>query len=236
MHDDTPPPFGDLTRRWTGLTDDDRARHARRLVAAVGCPDHHWAHVDRPVLDEGVCYLRLVRHAVAGDPIAVGWLADTHRPLLVTRGKVLLDRDPAEWAATCVEVLHATIARADESSGRWLRRRISDHLALQLARIVRRHLHRRAHERPTAPHVLPHTASGCVVDGDPHPDLSIAVDRSLRELDAATRDALQALANHEPLAELTDRHHLTDAALRQRACRARRQLRPQLAGFVRGAA
>lgn len=234
MLDDTPPPFGELTRRWTGLSDDDRARHAARLVGD-GCPDPDLAHVDTPVLDEGACYGRLVRRAVGGDPVALGWLADTHRPMLVSRGRAIFDRDPSEWGAVCEEILLATIARADFASGRWLRRRISDHMLLYISRIVRRHLRWREAERPTAPDVLQRTALVHDLEVDPHPDLTIAVYRSLQALDGPTRDALQALANQEPLSEVADRHQLSYAALRQRACRARRRLEPELAGFVRDA-
>lgn len=234
MLDDTPPPFEELTNHWIGLSDDDRVRHGARLVGD-GCPDHHLAHVDTPGLDEGACYERLVRRAVAGDPVALGWLAETHRPMLIARGRAILERDPSEWGSICEEVLLATIARADYASGQWLRRRISDHMALQVSRIVRRYLKRRAAERPTAPDVLQRTPLVHDATVDPHPDLTIAVYRSLQALDGVTRDALQALVNHEPLAEVADRHHLSHAAVRQRACRARRRLQPELAGFVRGA-
>lgn len=101
MYDTTPAPFGDVARRWSGLDDDQRQRHAARLLGC-GCAGDVLAHVDSPGLDGGVCYQRLVPAATAGDPIALGWLATTHRPLLLTRGRPLLDRDPSEWGAVCL--------------------------------------------------------------------------------------------------------------------------------------
>lgn len=127
MYDTTPAPFGDVTRRWTALDSDARQRHAVRLLSC-DCPGDVAVHVDRPGLDAGICYRQLVPAAAAGDPIALGWLATTHRPLLVARGRALLDHDPTEWGAVCLEVLHRTLASADLSEVRWLRRRVARRL------------------------------------------------------------------------------------------------------------
>jgi hypothetical protein len=93
LYDSTPAPFGDVTRRWTALGTDARQRHAVRLLGC-DCPGDVAVHVDRPGLDAGACYRQQVPAAAAGDPIALGWLATTHRPLLVARGRALLEHDP----------------------------------------------------------------------------------------------------------------------------------------------
>lgn len=233
MYDPTPPPFGDLTRRWTQLTDSQRDQHVRRLLG-VCCAEGHPAHVDRPGLDEGRCYRGLVPAAVAGDEVAIAWLATSHRPLLVARGHALLAHDPSEWGAACLEVLHTTLAKADTSEGRWLRRRVAQELTSRLSRVVSQHLARRRREYPTPPRVLHHTARPWYGQGwDPHPELTFAVDCALERLDAPTREALVALANQDPLAEIAARHGLSHAAVRQRVTRARKRLQPQLAGFRR---
>jgi len=233
MYDLTPAPFGDVTRRWTNLDLHDRQWHAVRLLGR--CVGDVIAHVDRPDLDAGVCYHRLVPAAAAGDPVAVGWLATTHRPLLIARGRALLDHDPSEWGAVCLDVLHRTLAGADLSEARWLRRRIARKLTNRLGKIVAKHLTRRQRERPTAAaglHARPDATPGW--DWDPHPDLTLQLDRALGSLDTATRESLLALANHEPLAGIAARHGLSPAAVRQRVSRARRRLQPELAAFHRG--
>jgi DNA-directed RNA polymerase specialized sigma24 family protein len=233
MYDPTPAPFGDVTRRWTALDSDHRQRHAPRLLGS-GCPGPLVAHVDRPGLDAGACYRQLVPAATAGDPIALGWLATTHRPLLVARGRALLDHDPSEWGAVCLEVLHRTLAGADLSEPRWLRRRVARALTSRLSKVVARHLDRRRRECPIAAaslHARQDPAPGW--DWDPHPDLTLDLDRALHGLDAPTRDSLLALANHEPLAGIAARHGLSYAAVRQRVTRARRRLPPQLAAYRR---
>lgn len=93
MFDPTPPPFGDVTRRWTQLEDQVRAREVDRLLGA-GCQAGHLSHVARPGRDLGGCYLRLVTAGIDGDEVAVAWLATTHRPLLVSRGLALFEHDP----------------------------------------------------------------------------------------------------------------------------------------------
>lgn len=69
MYDSTPAPIGDVTRRWTALTDHQRQAHAARLLGQ-DCGSGAPTHVDRPGLDDGACYHRLVPAAAAGDPIA----------------------------------------------------------------------------------------------------------------------------------------------------------------------
>ncbi len=233
MDDPTPPPFGDVTRRWTQLADQERARHMARLVGEA-CPSLHWAHVDRPDLDLGACYQQLVPAAAVGDEVAIGWLATSHRPLLVARGRAMLEHDPTEWGAVCLEVLHTTLAKANASAGRWLRRRVAQQLTSQLSRIVAQHVARRRREAPTAPAAL---RSAPQLPGsdrwDPHPELSLELDRALHQLDPATRDALYALAYDQPLAEIARRHGLSYAAVRQRVSRARRRLQPDLTTYRR---
>lgn len=232
MYDTTPAPFGDVTRRWTGLEHHHREQHAARL--AGHCAASPLPHVDRPELDGGACYWRLVPHAAAGDPIAVGWLATTHRPLLVARGRALLEHDPSEWGAVCLDVLHRTLASADLSEQQWLRRRVARKLTNRLSRVVARHLERLRRECPIPTPGL-HARQAAVPgwDWDPHPDLSADLDRVLHTLDAPTRESLLALANHEPLAGVADRYGLSHAAVRQRVTRARQRLQPELAAYRR---
>ncbi len=45
--------------------------------------------------------------------------------------------------------------------------------------------------------------------------------------------ALYALAYHEPLADIADRHGLSPAAVRQRVTRARKRLQPDLTAYRR---
>lgn len=233
MYDPTPVPFGDFTRRWTHLADEERGRHMARLLGE-GCPSLHPTHVDRPILDLGACYRQLVPAAAAGDEVAIGWVATSHRPLLLARGRALLEHDPTEWGAVCLELLHRTLAKANPSVGRWLRRRVAQQLASQLSRIVAQHLARRRRESPTAPTMLRRARHpSCADPWDPHPDLSLELDRALDQLDAATRDALYALAYDEPLAEIAHRHGLSHAAVRQRVTRARKRLQPDFTAYRR---
>ncbi len=236
MYDPTPPPLGDVTRRWTQLDDLHRDDHARRLLDSP-CAGQGCRHVDRPGLDDGRCYRELVPAVADGDEVAVGWLATSHRPLLVARGRALLEHDPTEWGAVCLEALHTTVVKADLTEVRWLRRRVAQQLASRMARAVAQHLEQRRREAPTAPADLrtPPAPSG-TQGWDPQLDLSVALHRALRQLDPPTRDALYALANHQPLAEIARRHGLTHAAVRQRLTRARRRLQPELASFHRAVA
>ena len=233
MYDSTPAPFGDVTRRWTALDTRERQKHAARLLRCE-CPGDVPVHVDRPGLDAGACYRELVPAAAAGDPIALGWLATTHRPLLVARGRALLDHDPTEWGAVCLELLHRTVARADLSEARWLRRRVARTLTSRLSRVVAQDLDRRQRECPVASaslHGRQDAARGW--ERDPHPDLTLKLDRVLDSLDAPTRDSLIALANRDPLVQVAERHGLSYAAVRQRVSRARKRLQPELADYHR---
>ena len=234
MYDSTPAPFGDVTRRWTSLDKDKRRLHAGRLLGSE-CTGDVVGHVDRPDLDAGACYRTLVPAAASGDPVALGWLATTHRPLLITRGRALLEHDPTEWGAVCLEVLHRALSGADLSEARWLRRRVARTLTSRLSRVVAQHVDRRRREHPVATATL--QARQAATPGwnwDPHPDLSLDLDRALDTLDQPTRDSLLALARHEPLSTVAERHDLSYDAVRQRVSRARRRLQPELAAYRRG--
>lgn len=233
MYDSTPAPFGDVTRRWTSLEKDERQRHAVRLLGSA-CVGDVLAHVDRPDRDAGACYRQLVPAAASGDPIALGWLATTHRPLLITRGRALFDHDPTEWGAVCLEVLHRTLASADLSESKWLRRRVARTLTSRLSRVVAQHVNRRQRECPITTanlHARQDPAPGW--DWDPHPDLTLDLDRVLETLDEPTRESLLALANHEPLVGVAARHGLSYDAVRQRVTRARKRLQPELRVYHR---
>ena len=236
MLDDTPAPLGDVTRRWTCLDDRARDRHSVRLLGP-DCPGDRIAHVETPKVDDGACYHRLVTAALDGDPVALGWITTTHRPLLVSHGRALLERDPSEWGAVCLEQLHRIMVKADLSETRWLRRRIARQLVHRIGGIVADHLGRSQREEPVEPSRLgTHRA---VAEAPPEMTddrLTEELARLLSELDLPSRDALLALAEHVPLYEIADRHELSYAAIRQRVSRARRQLRSELAVYRRTAA
>ncbi len=233
MLDPTPPPFGDVTRRWTHLDDAARSDHLARLLPA-GCGSGGQAHVERPAVDAGVCYRELIPPAVAGDPVALGWLATSHRPLLLVRGRALFDHDPSEWGAVCLEALHTTLAAVDLRESRWLRRRVAQQLTTRVAKAAARQVARRRREQPTAPLVLPTlTARPPVAVTDGQLELSLTLERLLGRLDPPTRDGIRALADRVSLAEVAARHGMTHAAVRQRVTRARRRLQPALAGYRR---
>lgn len=233
MLDDTPAPLGDVTRRWAHLDDECRERHAARLLG-LDCPGDRIAHVETPKVDDGACYHRLVIAALEGDPIALGWITTTHRPLLVSHGRALLERDPSEWGAVCLEQLHRIMVKADLAESRWLRRRIARQLVHRIGGIVADHLGRSQREEPVEPIQLS-THHAAVQAPSETTDDRLAEDlaRLLSELDVASRDALLALAEHVPLYEIADRHELTYAAIRQRVTRARKQLRSELAAYRR---
>lgn len=227
MDDPTPAPYGAVTRRWTALTPAERDTHAKRLlgVAAAG------AHVERPGLDHGAHYRQLVTAAVDGDQQAFAWLATSHRPLLLVRGRALFRSDPAEWGSVCLELLHRTLCDT-ETTGRWGRQQVAATLSRRLTRTVRSHLERARVEQPLRESV----SARLVTDGgDPHLDLSADLADALSRLDPATRDGLTALADRVHLAEVAARHDISHDALRQRLVRARAQLQPQLAGYRRSA-
>ena len=223
-------PFGQITARWKHLSVPERDRHAHRIVG-VGLGD---ARIDRPDASCHHHYARLLAAAVAGDPVAVGWLADSHRPLLLTRGRVLFEQDPAEWGAASLEILLAA-ARAAQAGpgGPWLRRQVNQQITRRIRPLTTRELTRRRFERACDPGRLPHLQSS--EESDPHPQLTDVLDRALGELDQATSAGLRAVAMRRPLAPVATDHELTHAALKQRVARARRRLRPQLATFARTA-
>lgn len=232
MYDPTPAPFGNVTRRWTALESQHRRREPARLLGH-GCAGDLLAHVDRPGLDDGACYRQLVPAGLAGESVALGWLATTHRPLLIVRGRALFEDDPTEWGSVCLELLHRTLVKADLSEVKWLRRRLVRGLTRDLSRVVGRHLDQRRREFLTASNDMWDVKRGN--HWDPHPDLTVHLDRLVGGLDAPTREALLARANHEPLVAVADRHDLSYAAVRQRVTRARKGLRPELSCYVRAA-
>lgn len=233
MFDDIPPPFGDITRCWSSLTDEGRVQEGIRLLGPC-CLDRHGHHESRPLVDDGRCYARLVSLASSGDQMALGWLATTHRAVLLIRGHALYEHDPSEWGAVCLEGLHRAFVSVDLEAGRWLRRRMGQYLCRHVSRTVSRHMARRQCEVSTPPSAMRRAASIQVEPwADPQTELGVALDAALAGLDEATRDAFLALANREPLAGVADRHDLSCEAVRQRVTRARRLLQPELACFVR---
>jgi DNA-directed RNA polymerase specialized sigma24 family protein len=230
MVDLTADPLGTVTGRWTRLSAADRDRHAYRLLG-VGLAE---ARIDTPDAGCHHHYAALVTAALAGDPVAFGWLAESHRPMLVSRGRLLFDRDPTEWSGASLEVLLTALRYAQaQPPSPWLRRQVAQQINHRFKRIVRRELARYRAERSCDPAQLP--IDDRPVGTDPHPQLTDAVERALDRLDPATRAGLRAAATQRPLAPVADAHHLTHAALRQRLVRARRQLQPQLAAFARTA-
>ena len=227
MVDPTADPFGDVAGRWTRLSDAERDRHADRLVG-VALAD---ARIEDPDASCHEQYAALVAAAVAGDQVAFGWLADSHRPLLLARGRLLVDRDPTEWSSVSLEVLLASLRCAHAGGpGVWLRRQVAQQICHRLGRIVRRELARYRRERPCDPSRLP--AFEPDAEPEPHPLLTDALDQALDRLDDATSAGLRAVAMQLPLATVADAHQLSVPALKQRLVRARRQLRPQLAAFA----
>lgn len=234
MFDQVPPPFGDVTRLWTQLTDEQRHRHAARLLTS-GCGDVGERHVGRPILDDGVCYLDLVAAACVGDPVALGWLATTHRAVLLVRGQALYEHDPAEWGAVGLEALHLTLERIDVSIGRWLRRRFAQNLARYISRATADHLDRTSHEIPTSPELLHESGPSHDPFGEPQLDLTIALEEALSDLAESTRDGFVAVAEDRPLAEVGARHGLSANAIKCQLKRARPRIQPELVNYVRAA-
>ena len=223
-------PLGHIVNRWTHLSAFERDRQSHRIVG-VGVAQ---ARIERPDAAHHRAYARLVDAALAGDAVAVGWLAHTHRPVLLARGRLLFDRDPSEWAAASLEVLLAAARYAQAGGGGpWLRRQVVQQIGHQMRRLVARELTRRRIEDACDPVWLARLEPPG--EPQPHPQLTAALDRALGRLDAATSAGLAAVAAREPLASVAADHHLTPAALRQRMVRARRRLRPQLAEFARSA-
>ena len=190
--------------------------------------------IDRPEAHPLCHSRRLLAAARAGDEIAFAWLACSHRPLLLTRGRALYRTDPAEWGAAALEVLHATVHHVEVARGRWLRSTVTQRLAKQMDHRVRAYLRCHQHERLLEPRLLHlHAPPVPAVDADEHPELSAVLATLLGRLDAATRDGLIALADRESLQLVATAHALTNAALRQRITRARHRLQPQLAAYRR---
>jgi hypothetical protein len=228
MHDDTPAPYGEVTRRWTQLDEVDRDHEARRLLGVTRLQ----AKIERPTATS-THYRQLVEAAVADDEVAFAWLATSHRPLLVARGRALLRDDPTEWGAVALDVLHTTLHRVDPGEGRWLRSTVAQRLSARMSAQIRRHIDRHDREELTDPTYL-HIHLPPAPDGqDEHTELSAALADMLGRLDDPTRDGLRALAEREPLEAVAAEHGLTHAALRQRVTRARHRLQPQLAPFMR---
>lgn len=231
--DPTPAPYGTVTRRWTELNRDDQDREARRLVG-VGI-DH--ARIDRPDATTGHHYVQLVAAGKTNDDLALAWLATTHRPLLLERGRALFATDAQEWGSAALELLHRTVHEADLGEGRWLRSTVSQRLHRLMVREVRLHLRRRAWEHPADPSTFwLHAAAVEPVDSDPHLDLSAAIATASGKLDSTTRAGLQALIEDRTLASVAADHAIDAATLRQRIHRARHRLRPELAAYHRAAA
>jgi hypothetical protein len=230
VHDTTPAPYGDVTRRWSSLSGPERDRHARRLIGVALAQ----AAIDRPDAHSVCHYRRLLVAARAGDEIAFAWLTCSHRPLLLLRGRALYRADPAEWGAAALEVLHATVQHVEVARGRWLRSTVTQRLAKQMDHRVRAYLRCQQHERLVEPRLLHlHAPPVPAVDDDEHPELSAVLATLLGRLDTATRDGLVALADRESLDPVATAHALTNAALRQRITRARHGLQPQLAAYRR---
>ena len=225
-------PYDEVTRRWTQLPRHRKDEHARRIL---GVPLAE-VRIGTPKSYEQDHYLALVGAALEGDPIAFAWLAESHKALLVARGRTLLLHDPDTWAEVALEILHQGLRRAADAVGPWSRRRVALHLCSRMARAVRAHGRRAVTELSTDPHVLP---SHCREFEDPyrsvHPELSAALDVALARVAPSAADGFRAAARLEPLTSVAEAHQIDEAALRQRMARARRQLRPQLASFVRAA-
>lgn len=230
MNDPTPAPYGEITRRFTHLSEADAEHHARRLLG-VG---RQQANIERPDAATAGHYRQLVVAARGGDEVAFAWLATTHRPLLLARGRLLYANDPSEWGAIALEALHTTLRRVDPDEDHWLRRTVALRLSSLMWRHTRRQRTRSAAEQPTDPTRFPiriHPAGHA--GHDPHPELSAALADLLGRLDVPTRAGLRALADEQTLEPVADAHQVSPSALRQRVTRARHQLQPELATFVR---
>ena len=224
-------PFGAVCQRWRGLSAAERDDAARRLV---GVPVDQ-ARIDRPGSGGDRHYAALVEQALAGDEVAFAWLATSHRPLLIARGRALFDRDPGEWGAVCVEVLYQALHTARRTTaGPWLRRRVAQQIGHGLQRVQRAELARWRAEQATDPVQLVRLERPPPA-GDPHPDLSAALEVSLAQLEPVVRAGFEAIASDGVAMSVACSHGLSRPALRQKMARARQQLRPQLASYQRSA-
>lgn len=229
----TPAPYGTLTRRWTQLSTADKDREARRLV---GVSRVH-ARIERPDAATGHHYVQLVAAAKANDEVALAWLATSHRPVLLDRGRALFARDTEEWGSVALELLHRAVHTADLTDGQWLRSRMTHRLHRLMVRHVRDHLRQQAGEELTDPTEMRRLqASVPSVDTDPHLDLSAAITTACGRLDTATRAGIQALVEERCLADVAADHGMTAVAMRQRIRRVRTRLRPELANYHRAVA
>lgn len=224
-------PYGEVCRRWTHLSREHRDIESIRLLGVeVGA-----ARIYDPEPGDHRHYALLVEAALAGDEVAFGWLADSHRPLLLSRGRVLFDRDPSEWGAAAVEVLWRSLSLAGQATASpWLRRQVNQQLCHRMAPLVRRELARRTAEQVTDPVRLVWLERPAPA-GDPHPDLTATLATVMARLDPPVRDGLQAVAARAPVSQVASDHQLSPAALRQRMRRARTRLQPELAAFRRSA-
>jgi hypothetical protein len=231
VRDRLPAPYGAVTARFTLLDPEERDRQSVRLLGVV----YRQARIVKP--DRVGCdhYRQLAIAAVAGDEVALGWLATSHRALLLARGRILFDHDPVEWGATALELLYRTLVRANPAAGVWLRRQVVVHLSTRMLRVVDAHIVRVRVEQLTDPQTL--RSAAATVPGpadDPHPQLTVELHRALAGLPGSTVATLCASAGREPLDAIVAETGLSEATLRQRATRARRQLRVELAGLQRG--
>jgi hypothetical protein len=229
----TPAPYGTLTRRWTHLSPADKDREARRLVGVARAE----ARIEQPDATTGQHYVQLVAAGKANDEMALAWLATTHRPLLLDRGRALFAIDPQEWGSAALELLHRTVHDADLDEGRWLRSTIAQRLHRVMVREVRSYLRLMAREEATDPTSLRMYHSAVQpIDSDPHLDLTTAIASAFGRIDAATWDGLQALLEERPLASVAAAHDMSASAMRQRVRRVRDRLRPELAAYQRAVA
>jgi len=229
----TPAPYGTLTRRWTHLSPAAKDREAHRLVGVARVQ----ARIEQPDATTGQHYVQLVAAGKANDEVALAWLATTHRPLLLDRGRALFAIDPQEWGSAALELLHRTIHDADLDDGRWLRSTITQRLHRLMVREVRSCLRLLAREEVTDPTSLRMSQRAVQpIDSDPHLDLTAAITTAFGRIDAATWDGLQALLEERSLASVAAAHHISASTMRQRVHRVRDRLRPELAAYHRAVA
>lgn len=233
MLDDTPRPYGDLTRRWTHLTTDQRDQQARRLLADA-CPVPDADHVEDPGLDGGRCYRQLVIAAQAGDEAAWGWLATTHRPTLLRHGRWSMQQDPGEWGALAFDVLVTAVTLADVDLGPWLRRRISSRLRRGMAIAHDRLRRRRDLEWVIDPAQLADHPSAWSTERADTP-LVESILEAIDDFDEPTQHALLELADGGTIRDVAHAHGLAYKTLVKRVRRARQKLRPRFVGYVRTA-
>jgi hypothetical protein len=145
VRDRLPAPYGAVTARFALLDPAERDRQSLRLLgvgyrqARIGC-DH---------------YRQLAAATADGNEVALGWLATSHRALLLARGRILFNHhDPVEWGATALELLYRTLARANSAAGVWLRRQVVVHLSTRMLRAVDAHMTRVRVKQLTDPQAL----------------------------------------------------------------------------------